>query len=306
MLFMFVAWVVTGIWWPAVALTLIVLIMGLIYFNTFYELLPDGLLLSCGLLSKAIPYRAIISVTDADSISPSYCLCSKRVMIRYVEGEEIKHTYASPANRAQFRDLLSKAMAKYAVSLKGEQKTELDRVVSKAKKEQLPQTKAEERAVINEEKQLKAEAKSMEKPTLGERVSKIVNKKDNQILSREEQKKMKEEKKLLERLRKQKDKETKEALKQDEIIQERQVRAMKEQNIMTTKKKQAELKKQNEKMKEETLNQKLETQQKKLLAKETKKANKLEAKREVRDKKLAAANKAIAEKQSKRNAKKES
>ncbi len=306
MLFMYIAWVLTGVWWPAVALTLIVLVMCLVYFNTFYELLPEGLLLSCGLLSKAIPYRAIISVTDADSISPSYCLASKRVMIRYVEGEEIKHTYASPANRPQFRELLNKAMAKYALETKGAEKTELDIAVSKAKKEQIPQTKAEERAAAELEKQLKAETETvaMEKPKMKERVSKIVSKNDNKILSREEQKKMKEEKKLLERLRKQKEKETKEAQKQEELIKERQIRAMQEQNVMTTKKKQAELKKQNAEMKEKTLNQKLESQQKKLVAKETAKAHKLEAKRVAKDKKLAAANKAMAEKEAKRTSKK--
>ena len=302
---MYVAWVLTGVWWPAVALTLIVLVMCLIYFNTFYELLPDGILLSCGLLSKAVPYRAIISVTDADSISPSYCLSSKRVMIRYIEGDEIKYTYASPANRAQFRELLNKAMTKYAETLKKEAKTELDIAVSKAKKENIAQTKAEERAAVNIENQLKAETQEkMEKPKLGERVGKIVNKNDDKILTREQQQKMKEEKKLLARLRKQKEKETKIALKQEQIIKERQIRAQREQSKLIEKRKQTELKKSSDEAKEQTLNEKLENQQKKLVKKETAKANKLEAKREARDKKLSEANKALAEKEAKRNASK--
>lgn len=144
---MYVYWVISTVWWPAITLTAILLIViAPIYFATYYELTRTELRIYSGVLGKTIPYRSIISMTDADSIAPAFCLSSRRILIRYMEGDEIKTVYVSPANREQFRDLINAEISKSAAFYEDAPKTALDKAVAKARKQVLEPTAPELRA----------------------------------------------------------------------------------------------------------------------------------------------------------------
>ena len=145
---MYVLWVLTNTWWPAILLTAILLIViAPVYFFTYYELTRTELKIYSGILGKSIPYRSIISMTDADSIAPGFCLSHRRILIRYMEGDKIKATYVSPANREQFRDLVNAEINKTVALYEDAPKTKLDKDVAKARKTPVEPTNAEIRAV---------------------------------------------------------------------------------------------------------------------------------------------------------------
>ena len=144
---MYVVWVVTGVWWPAVVLSaILIIVIAPIYFGTYYELTRTELRIYSGVFGKAIPYRAIISMTDADSISPAFCLSHQRILIRYMENDVICSTYVSPANRDQFRDLVNAEMNRAVEIYKDAPKSSFDKAVATARKQKIEPTKAEIKA----------------------------------------------------------------------------------------------------------------------------------------------------------------
>ena len=144
---MYVVWVVTGVWWPAVVLSAILLIAIVpFYFGTYYELTRNELRLYSGIFGKAIPYHAIISMTDADSISPGFCLSHQRILIRYMENDVICSTYVSPANRDQFRDLVNAEMSRAVEVYKNVPKSSMAKAVAAARKQKVEPTRAEMKA----------------------------------------------------------------------------------------------------------------------------------------------------------------
>ena len=144
---MYVVWVVTSVWWPAVVLSaILIIVIAPIYFGTYYELTRTELRIYSGVFGKAIPYRAIISMTDADSISPAFCLSHQRILIRYMENDVICSTYVSPANRDQFRDLVNAEMNRAVEIYKDAPKSSFDKAVATARKQKIEPTKAEIKA----------------------------------------------------------------------------------------------------------------------------------------------------------------
>lgn len=160
---MYVVWVITSVWWPAITLSAIMLVViAPIYFATYYEITRTELRIYCGLVGKTIPYRSIISMTDAESIAPAMCLSSRRILIRYMENEEIKSAFVSPANREQFRDLMNAEISKSTEIYRDVPKTTLDKAVEKARKSQIPMSRPEERAArIANEEQLAQDKKNV-------------------------------------------------------------------------------------------------------------------------------------------------
>ncbi len=218
---MFVFWVMTGIWWPAIVLTAI-LVFGIlpIYFGTSYVIDRDSLKIYCGILGKDIPYNTIISATDAEGVAPSFALSSKRICIRYLDGEDIKTTFISPANRSQFRDLLNSAISNSVVNVQVPQTKEEKEALQAVEqaKEKLAEartlSRAEERAIETqkEEEIARAEAeRAKELKKLDDIIAGNV-KAEEVVLSRNQEvmlaKRKKAEYKLLAKIRKAKEKQT--------------------------------------------------------------------------------------------------
>lgn len=189
---MYVVWVISSIWWPAVALTaVLLLIIAPIYFGTYYEFTRSELRVYSGILGKSIPYRSIISMTDADSLAPAFCLSSRRILIRYMENEKIKSTYVSPANREQFRDLLNAEISKSTEIYREIPKTTMDMAVEKARNEQVPFTPSQERAInTTEEKELTEQLNLVKKAQKAEMKQ---QKAEAKALAKEQKLKQKEE-----------------------------------------------------------------------------------------------------------------
>ncbi len=159
---MYVLWVVTSIWWPAITLTAILLIVIVpIYFATYYELTRTELRIYCGIFGKAVPYRAIISMTDAESIAPAFCLSHQRILIRYMENDEIKSVYVSPANREQFRELVNAEINKATEIYKDIPKTSMDKAIEKARAGKITMTRPELRAVQTEQENAAQESEQI-------------------------------------------------------------------------------------------------------------------------------------------------
>jgi len=265
---MFVFFAVTKIWWPAVVMVVVVVSLCLIYFNTFYELLPEGIMLSCGFVARAISYSAIISMTDEVSKKVSFCLCKERVLIKYMDGDEIKYTYASPSNREQFRELVNREIAKYTESLKSNKKGV--EIATKPKEKRVPLATSrlddDDLTIVKSSKDSFNESKVV-KPTMSKK---------------EQKKKELEEKKLLNQLRKEKQKETKLAVKQEKAVREKQQRILMEQSKKNDKLYQEKLKKQDKAKKKEVLSNKIDEKQKRFVERETAKAEKLQEKKKAK------------------------
>lgn len=160
---MYIFWVVSAIWWPAIMLTA-VLVIGIlpIYFGTKYELERDELRIYCGAFVRVVPYRSIVSITDADSVGAGFALSHKRICVRYLDGENIKITYISPIDRNAFRDALNTAMQKSIAGLKSKADIASIEAVEEAKERLAKEhelTRAEERAIKLAEEESKDRAK---------------------------------------------------------------------------------------------------------------------------------------------------
>lgn len=163
---MYIYWVVSAVWWPAVALSAVLIVVIVpIYFGTKYVLTRDRLNIYCGVFCRTVPYRNIISVTDANCITPAYAMSHKRICLRYLDGDNIKVTYISPTNRDAFRDALNTAMQKSIATLKSQGDTNNIEAIEavEAIKVRLAQeheiSRAEERALAQQEDEQKNKAK---------------------------------------------------------------------------------------------------------------------------------------------------
>lgn len=216
---MFIYWVISGIWWPAVALSAVLLfVIAPVFFGTYYEIGRDSLKVYCGIFGKSIPFKMIISATDADSIAPAFCLSHRRICVRYLDGEKIKATYISPVNREQFRDMLNGAISSSAVSLKApetEEEKEAIMAVERAKEELAHNrtlNRAEERAIEIEkaEKEAKIQAEMVREIKKLDDIIEGNIKADEVVLSQKQEemleKRKKAEKKLLAKVCKEKEK----------------------------------------------------------------------------------------------------
>lgn len=208
---MFVVWVITGVWWPAIALTAILLIgFAPVYFCTYYEITRNELRIYCGIFGKSIEYRNIVSMTDAESVCPSFALSHQRIMIRYMENEKIKSVYVSPANREQFRDVVNAEISKSTEVYKDAPKSAQAKAIEKARKEQNENPnldKAELRAqahAVEYEEDLQRKALNKELGNLDSVIGANVTDKNNikpiKTVSLEQRKKA--EQKLLAKIRK--------------------------------------------------------------------------------------------------------
>ncbi len=173
---MYIFWVISAIWWPAIAMTVVLFVIVLpVYFGTKYELRREDMRISSGFLSQKIPYRNIISATDADCVTPAYALNHKRICVRYLDGENIKQLYISPTNRDAFRDALNSAMKKSLATLKSQgdpTNVEAIEAVERAKERLVKEhelTRAEERAIANKAE----EAKDFAKENLAKEIKKL-------------------------------------------------------------------------------------------------------------------------------------
>ncbi len=224
---MYIFWVVSTTWWPAIALTAVLFVVILpTYFGTKYVLERDSLNIYCGIFCRSIPYRNIISVTDANCITPAYALNHKRICLRYLDGENIKTTFISPTNRDAFRDALNTSMQKSIASLKSQgdpTNIEVIEAVQAAKEKLAAEhevTRAEERALLAKED---AE-KDLAKENLAKEIKKLDEIIDGNIapesvvLSQEQENiiasRRAAERKLLAKVRRLKNKKDKEAARQ--------------------------------------------------------------------------------------------
>ena len=155
---MYIFWVVSAIWWPAIVLTAVLFVVIIpIYFCTKYELERDSLNIYCGIFCRTVPYRNIISVTDANCVCPAYALNHKRICLRYLDGEKIRTTFISPSNRDAFRDALNTSMQKSIATLKSQgdpTNIEVIEAVEQAKEKLAAEhemSRAEERAILAKE-----------------------------------------------------------------------------------------------------------------------------------------------------------
>ena len=159
---MFIFWVVSGVWWPAIVLTAIMCVVILpIYFGTSYSLERDELRICCGPFEKTIQYRSIVSATDADGLGLGFALSHKRICIRYLVGENVKMTYISPVDRNVFRDNLNTSMQKSIATLKSRGNLESIEKIEAAKERlasEHSRTRAEERAIELAQQQEKERA----------------------------------------------------------------------------------------------------------------------------------------------------
>ena len=218
---MFIFWVMTTIWWPAIVLTAILVFVLLpIYFGTGYEIGRDSLKIYCGILGKNIPYNTIISATDAEGLTPSFALSHKRICIRYLDGEDIKTTFISPANRTQFRDVLNNAISNSVVNVNTAQtpeEKEALKIVEEAKAKLATErtlSRAEERAIEAEKEEENARIQA----EMAKEIKKLDDiiagnvKAEDVVLSKEQEdvlaKRKKAEAKLLAKIRKAKEKQT--------------------------------------------------------------------------------------------------
>ena len=207
---MYIVWVVSTVWWPAILLTVIMsAVIVPIYFATSYEIDKDDLKIYSGVIGKKIDYYQIISATDADCIKPSFALSSQRICIRYFEDEKVKETYISPVNREEFRIRLNEAMQKSLAKARRpeteEEKAQFDAI------EHLKQSFAIEHVNKAEEKakQSKAEAKNKKSQAeLDKEVKKLddvfsgnVNR-DDVVLSKKQEAKLEKRQKAEEKLQK--------------------------------------------------------------------------------------------------------
>ena len=268
MMAMYIFFAVTHIWWPALVLTILVLSLCFVYFNTFYELLPDGIMLTCGFSAKAINYSNIISMTDETNSKISFCLAKERVEIKYLDNGETKFTYVSPPNREQFRELVNKEIDRYTQKLKesGEQVAN----VSKQERVKLSNARLKEEKAVSYKKDKKAE----------EKIDTLLVEPSKKPASRK--KKEQEEKKLLTQLRKEKQKETKLAAKQEKEIIEKQQKVLMAQSKKNEKLYQENLKKQIKAKKQQSQANKLDKEQKRFAEKEGKKAEKIQEKKQAK------------------------
>ena len=108
-LLFFVVWAVLGVWIPVlVMMLLLVLIVGPVYFFTYYDIDKDALKINCGifLINYKIDYHNIISMTDVEKFTFAPALSFNRICIRYVKNGKIKSILISPANKDKFRELV--------------------------------------------------------------------------------------------------------------------------------------------------------------------------------------------------------
>lgn len=173
---MYIFWVISAIWWPAIVLTAVLFVAILpVYFGTVYIIGRDGLEMQCGVFVKNISYRDIISLTDADCVTPAFALSHKRICVRYLKGEEIMTTFISPSNRDAFRDAVNTAMQKSLATLKSQGDLNNKEVIEAVElaKERLAKehelTRAEERAIVSKEE----EAKILAKENLAKEIKKL-------------------------------------------------------------------------------------------------------------------------------------
>ncbi len=220
---MFIVWVVTGIWWPAVLLSA-VLIFGVapIYFHTYYVLDKDELFIYSSILGKKILYSQILSATDEDNFRPSFALSSKRICIRYYEDDVIKQTYISPVNREQFRLALNDAIAKSVVKASKVSEEELAEV--EATKEKLAKGRKSSKSSADVAKNTK---KVDDQKVLDDIIAGKINVADV-VLSKEQEdlldKMLKEQRKLLKKEEKAKKEQAKKgaSAKAIEVVDEKQ------------------------------------------------------------------------------------
>lgn len=291
---MFIFWVVSGLWWPAIALTAVLFIVILpIYFGTSYTLNRDELEVCCGVVVKVIPYRMIISATDADCVSPSFALSHKRICLRYLDGEDIKMLYLSPMDRNVFRDALNNAMQKSVATLKSRGDLANIEAIEEAKgrlAKEHERTRAEERAIEIAE----AEAKEKANEDLAREIKKLDDIIDGNIepedvvLSQEQEDKLyarrKAEKKLLAKVRKLKDKKDKETARQLLIDKYNNEVAEKEEKV----KKEEKIKEEPKKVEKEVVKKEPATKEQKALEKKAK----IDAKKDAKNAKKLEAEKA--------------
>ena len=292
---MYVLWVVTTVWWPAITLTAILLIVIVpIYFFTYYEITRNELRIYCGIFGKSIPYRNIISMTDAESLAPSFCLSHQRILIRYIEDEQIKSTYVSPANREQFRDIVNAEISKSAEIYKNAPKSAQDKAVAKAREQQVSNpeiTTAEQRAnkhadTLHEEQQRKVlnrELANLDNVINSnvEKTNNIQNVKTVRVVTPEQRKKA--EQKLLAKIRKFKQKRDLQQEKEDharakeqaqiaQVIERQKIRAeqeaKKKQQEQEKQEKQKQLEKEAKKVEEKAKQPETENERKQRLAHE--------------------------------------
>ncbi len=229
---MYIVWVITTLWWPAVVLSVVLLLAVLpVYFGTNYVLDRDSLILRCGFLSRKVQYRDIISVTDANCLTPSYALSFRRICLRYLNGDKIKIAYLSPSNRDAFRDSLNNAMQKSVATLKSQgDSTSISAIeaVEEAKEKiarERELTRAEERAINDKtafERNLMQESLAKEIKKLDEIIDGNLEP-DSVVLSQEQEdliaSRRNAERKLLAKVRKLKAK--KERAKERELAREK-------------------------------------------------------------------------------------
>ncbi len=249
---MFVLWVITGVWWPAITLTAILLIIiAPIYFCTYYEITRNELRVYSGILGKSIEYRNIISMTDAESVRPSFALSHKRIMIRYMENEKIKSIYVSPANREQFRDVVTAEISKSTEIYKKAPKNAQTKAIEKARKEHLENPtldKSELRAQTHslaQQEEYQRKAFNKELGNLDNVINANVADKSNiqSIKTTSVEQRKKAEQKLLAKIRKLKEKQTRKEAKIEnkrnaEIAKQDKVKRQELENLRKQKAKQ--------------------------------------------------------------------
>ncbi len=296
---MFVVWVITGVWWPAITLTAILLIgFAPVYFCTYYEITRNELCIYCGIFGKSIEYQNIISMTDAESVCPSFALSHQRIMIRYMENEKIKSVYVSPANREQFRDVVNAEISKSTEVYKDAPKSAQAKAIEKARKEQNENPnldKSELRAqahAVEYEEDLQRKVLNKELGNLDSVIGANVTDKNNirpvETVSLEQRKKA--EQKLLAKIRKLKEKQDRKEAKVENKRNAEIARLEREkkQEIENLKKRKEQAEKAENKAKAKELKQQLKQEKSaKTLEKEPKAKEKAPETEEEKKKRLA-------------------
>jgi len=131
-----ILWIFVGTWWPALTISLIILILvAPQYFFTYYVLNDTCLKINFGifLINYKIPYDKILAISPVYSSAMGPKLSNKTVRIVFITGEKSHTIYISPASFDAFMDSLSDKVIECIITTEGVVPVKIKNASSSAK-----------------------------------------------------------------------------------------------------------------------------------------------------------------------------
>jgi len=113
-----VLWVILGVWWPALVISAIILVLIVPqYFFTYYELNEKYLKINFGifLINYKIPYDQILAVAPEFSYAVGPKLSKQSIKVVFFKNNKAKTMYISPAMFDVFLDQLTDNVLQCAI-----------------------------------------------------------------------------------------------------------------------------------------------------------------------------------------------